>query len=121
VPPAVRERAKLAKAKAKRLSKATDKAYFVRRLRARAGTVVAPGPRFVSPVPAEARSIHFTGELGHRDSTFTTGRHRVRLAVYRAGCGFTAADAVQVPALRGGATGACRELALRVDPRNHLS
>ena len=31
---------------AKRLSKATDKAYFVRRLRARAGTVVAPGPRF---------------------------------------------------------------------------
>ena len=29
------------------LLKATDEAYFVRRLRARAGTVVAPGPRFL--------------------------------------------------------------------------
>ena len=55
---------------AKRLSKATDKAYFVRRLRARAGTVVAPGPRF----------------FVHASVMY------VRRAGYGAGCGFAAAD-----------------------------
>jgi hypothetical protein len=40
----------LAKAKRGRLSKAADEAYFARRLRVRAGTVVAPGPRFLCVV-----------------------------------------------------------------------
>lgn len=50
---AVREGAKTAEAKRRELPKAADKAYSVRRLRTRAGTVVAPGLlfgfRFVVP------------------------------------------------------------------------
>ena len=85
---------------AKRLSKVTDKAYFVRRLRARAGTVVAPGLRFC-----------FSGP----------GNGLVRFASYRVFGGSTAAGVARVPALRDHATGRFREPALRVEPGPPLS
>ncbi len=124
---AVREGARRAKAKAKRLPKATDEAYFVRRLRARAGTVVAPGPRFRS------RSEPGTGDPPHgRRAPF---RHPVSRDRYARELGSVAqaADTSEALAtlpgaallpptlrrscsLRSRATGRFREPALRIDP-----
>jgi hypothetical protein len=91
-----------------RLSKVTDEAYFVRRLRARAGTVITPGPRFCLRGRSAVRASRLGLWLGARVTSGGLGSVGVRLV---------AVDAARVPALRGRATGRSRELALRVEPR----
>jgi hypothetical protein len=102
---------------AKRLSKATDKAYFVRRLRARAGTVVAPGPHFFlrggrcSSLPPETLE-----SPGRGCGLYTQATSRPARWLPCMDCGFLAAD-VQVRACPARLCDrALRELALRVDP-----
>jgi hypothetical protein len=57
----------------------TDKAYSARRLRVRAGTVVAPGLRFVYALRLDLFSLRVQRWLG-RGAAFTPSRHDVRLA-----------------------------------------
>ncbi len=94
---AVQERVQLAKAKRSDSRRPTIKAYSARRLRARAGTIVAPGPHFFLSAlrHSEERTSGALGTLGHAA---------------------IAADEAQVPALRHRATGRCWESALRVYP-----
>ena len=54
---AVREGVQLATAKRDGIPKATDEAYFVRRLRAKAGNIVALGPLFCVQALIDVSSV----------------------------------------------------------------
>ena len=106
---------------AKRLSKVTDKAYFVRRLRARAGTVVAPGPHFLCVVVGARRFALDPRVAGSGCGLYTQATSRPARWLPCMDCGFLAAD-VQVRACPVRLCDrALRELALRVDPGTPLS
>lgn len=64
---------------ATRLSKVTDKAYFARRLRARAGTVVTPGSHFSLTPRDDLGRLAFRRDYG-LGMRFTPGQLHVRLA-----------------------------------------
>ena len=109
------------KSQAKRLSKATDKAYFVRRLRPRAGTVVAPGPRFFAVgrnlfAPHRSR---LRSRVGVRASQLDDIASGSLATVRRAALLPLNVQARACPARL--CDRALREPALRVDPGNPLS
>ncbi len=81
----------------------------MRRLRARAGTVVAPGPRFFCAVGEELVPSSLRRPVGGQSAAFTLKRH-VRRGGYRSGCGFAAARrCLLCAAVRPGAQGAGAE------------